>query len=227
MWTDLYSRLKIGSKLSSNQLNGQPTNLDARHECGQCFANDADGPALIAGLKSGYFVRFPFTVVSEIIATSCGVRRKELLQVCRTLLRSAGDCIEPHHEIIRIMVSRFENSLPLDLASVNLRMDEAERKILLGETFDEGLADQEREETRANNKVFVGVYANAKTAFDELATKGIAMPRTAGELVSLLQAGGTFWNSGSQPLRAGCYGSPRLTETSSYFTDCANHSAYC
>jgi len=157
------------------------------------LADDADGPALIAGLKSGYFVRFPFTIISEIIATTCGTRRKQLLRVCRTLLTSAGDCIEPHHEILRVMVNRFENSRPLSMAHVNLRMQEAEIEILREENFDDGLAAQEREEGRTNNKVFVGVYVDAKTAFDELAAKGVGMPRTVADLVSRLQEGGAFW----------------------------------
>lgn len=157
------------------------------------LADDADSPALVAGLESGYFVRFPFTIISEIIATTCGTRRKQLLRVCRTFLRSAGDCIEPHHEILRTMVNRFENSQPLGVADVNLRMHEAEIEILREENFDDALATQEREEGRANNKVFVGVYADAKTAFDELAAKGIGMPRAVADLVSQLQQGGAFW----------------------------------
>ena len=60
------------------------------------LADDQDSYALIAGLTAGYFVRFPFTAVSEIIATSSGERRKRLLTVCRKLL-AAGDCVEPHH----------------------------------------------------------------------------------------------------------------------------------
>jgi hypothetical protein len=157
------------------------------------LTDDPDSGALIAGLRSGYFVRFPFTSISEIIATTSGDRRQQLLQVCRRLLASAGDCIEPHHEIIRIMVARFEKSLPLDLEYVNLRMGIVEDEILRVQNFDDSLATQEREEGRANNKVFVGVYADAKSAFDGLVANGIEMPRNVAELVSQLQQGGAFW----------------------------------
>jgi len=157
------------------------------------LADDPDGEALIAGLRSGYFVRFPFTTVSEIVATTLGARRKHLLRVCRRLLLSAGDCVEPHHEIIKVMVAQFEKSLPIGLAHVNLRMEEAENEILREENFDDKLATQEREEGRAHNKVFVDVYADAKNAFDKLAATGIAMPTTVAELVSQLQQGGAFW----------------------------------
>jgi hypothetical protein len=156
------------------------------------LADDPDSDALIAGLASGYFVRLPFTTASEIIATSSGARRMKLLEVCHKLIRE-GDCIEPHHEIIRIMVARFEQGLPLDLRSVNLRMAEAEDEIRRAEVFDDTLATQERTENRINDKEFVSVYTNAKSAFDRLADAGIAMPQSVGELVSQLQQGGAFW----------------------------------
>lgn len=157
------------------------------------LADDRDREALIAGLRSGYFVRFPFTTVSEVVATTSGARRKHLLRVCRRLLLSAGDCIEPHGEIIKAMVARFEKSQPLDLTHVDPRMEEAENEILRAENFDDELATMEREEGRAHNKVFVGVYSDAKAAFDELATSGIKMPCDVAELVSQLQQGGAFW----------------------------------
>src|ERR1700687_240133 len=90
------------------------------------LADDHEVEALIAGLRSGYFIRFPFTTVSEIIANESGQRRRHLLRICQRLLSMEGDCIEPHHEILRIMVARFEKSLPLGPAHL-LRMEEAER----------------------------------------------------------------------------------------------------
>jgi len=69
----------------------------------------------------------------------------------------------------------------------------AEDEILRTQNFDDNLATQEREEGRANNKVSVGVYAEAKSAFDGLAANGIETPRRVAELVSQLQQGGAFW----------------------------------
>src|SRR5580658_2647257 len=86
--------------------------------------------------------RFPFTIISAIIATTSGPRRKRLLRVCRTL------CIEPHPKVLRFMVNRFENLLVLGIAHVNVRMHEAENEILSEENCDDGLATQEREEGR-------------------------------------------------------------------------------
>jgi hypothetical protein len=156
------------------------------------LADDPESDVIMAGLRSGYFVRFPFTVVSEIIANTSGERRRKLLGLCRKLL-SEGDCIEPHHEILRIMVAEFESSRPLGLAHVNLRMVEAENEVLRAEDFDESLATQEREEYRTHDRVFTGVYSDAKSAFDKLAARGESMPRSVQELVSRLQSGGVFW----------------------------------
>jgi hypothetical protein len=157
------------------------------------LADDPDSEALIAGLKSGYFIRFPFTVVSEIIANSSPNRRKELLRVCRRLLAAAGDCLEPHHEVLKIMAARFEQSLPLGLEHVNFRMAEAENEIFAQENFDDDLAKQEREEGRSHDKVFVDVYASARTAFDTLAASGTQMPGSVADLITLLQSSGAFW----------------------------------
>lgn len=157
------------------------------------LADDPHGDSLIAGLRSGYFVRFPFTVVAEIVANTSGMRRKQLLRVCRRLLRAGGDCIEPDHEIIRAMVTEFERSGRLDLASINLRMVEAEHEILREENFGDDLAKLEREEARTHDKTFLEVYANAKPAFDNLAISGAKMPTSVTELLTQLQRGGAFW----------------------------------
>ena len=160
------------------------------------LADDPHSEALIAGLIVGYFVRFPFTAVSEIIATSKGERRGQLLRVCRRLLGS-GDCIEPHHEIMRLMVARFEKSLPLGLPDVYLRMNEAEDEILRAQNFDDELAAQERDDNRLSDRQFRAVYDGAKKAFDEVAAKadanGTRMPGSVLELVEALRKGGAFW----------------------------------
>jgi hypothetical protein len=179
-----------------------PMNVDARKIVSfdtsaiNRLADDQDSDALIAGLTAGYFVRSPFTAVSEIIAASSGERRRRLLTVCRNLL-AAGDCIEPHHEILKLTVQLFERSASLDTAHVNLRMIEAENEILRAENFDDELAEREREENRANDRTFCSVYAAAKKPFDEIAAQAVAngtrMPASVGELVEALQKGGAFW----------------------------------
>jgi hypothetical protein len=154
------------------------------------LADDSDVEALIGGLRAAYFVRFPFTVVSEIIANTSGDRRRTLLRVCRRLLAASGDCIEPSHEIIRTMVARFDKGLPTNVA-VYVRMHEAEIEILREIEFSDDFSTQERNENRKHDKQFAGLFADAKAAFN---SAGVTRPTSLSDLIEHLQKGGAFWN---------------------------------
>lgn len=158
------------------------------------LADDTDCEALIAGLRNGFHHRLSFTSVSEVLATENCWRRRKLLAVCRRLLES-GDCLDPQHEIVRKMVARFESSPSFDWREVYVRFPQAEIEIARREDFSDDEAAQEREDARANNKVFVGVYDNAKPAFDRLIAAGTEkVPVSVSELVTRLQLrGGAFW----------------------------------
>jgi hypothetical protein len=153
------------------------------------LADEPDSEALIGGLRAAYFVRFPFTVVSEAIASTNGDRRKTLLRVCRRLLAASGDCIEPSHEIIRIMVAQFEKQLPTTVV-IDVRMPEAEREILREIEFSDDLAAADRGENRKYDQEFAKVYADAKAAFD---SAGVTRPTRLDDLIEHLQIGGAFW----------------------------------
>jgi hypothetical protein len=159
-----------------------------------CLVDEPDLDALIAGFTSGFHTRFTFTSVSEIIATTCGDRRRRQLGVCRRLL-PFGDCIEPQHEIIRKMVKSFEDSASFDWSEVNVRFPEAEIELVRQESFSDELSQQEREEARALDAKFFKIYDNAKPAFDRLFAEGRAKaPTSVSELVMRLQVeGGAFW----------------------------------
>src|SRR5271168_639614 len=109
------------------------------------LADDPESEALIAALTAGFYVRHSFSSVSEVIATTDPVRRSQLIAVWTRLL-SSGDCIDPQHEVIRKMVSRFEAPAPFDWATVDVRFIEVESEILRAEVFTDELAAQEREE---------------------------------------------------------------------------------
>lgn len=159
-----------------------------------CLVDEPDLPALIAGFTTGFHTRFTFTSVSEIIATTCGDRRRKQLDVCKRLL-SSGDCIEPQHEIIRQMVKRFEQPAPFDWATVNVRFVDAENEIARQANFSDALAEQEREEARVLDRGFAKIYDDAKPVFDGLFAEGRTQaPSGVSELVAQLQVGGgAFW----------------------------------
>jgi hypothetical protein len=144
-----------------------------------------DAPAAFAAMKVGFFVRFPFTVLSEVIAKESGADRRHVMRACDSLLRN-GDCILPHHEILTVMVRRFEQHLPLDLNHVNLRMPEAEEAIRL-DTFDDILSAQERQENYDNEEIFDSCHREIKAA------QGDRIPMFLAEFIAATQAHGVFW----------------------------------
>lgn len=159
------------------------------------LADDADSNALIAGLKSGFFVRLTFTSVSEVISNTNGDRRRELLRVCRLLL-SAGDCIDPQHEILTKMISEFEATPSFDWRRVRVDFPEAQVEIAGRESFSDEEARQEREENEKLKDQFARVFEAAKPHFDRLFSTGAENPpRNLAELVARFQIpGGAFWN---------------------------------
>lgn len=165
------------------------------------LADDADSAPLLAGLKSGFYVRVTFTSISEIVATSSGERRRKLLDVCRKLLY-CGDCIGPQDDLLTRLIHRFEEApASFDWATVPFTLPEAEAEIARQESFPDDLSTEEREFARANENIFVKIYDDAKPHFDALFAEGKATkPRSVAELVTILQSGGAFWT-----LAAGLY----------------------
>jgi hypothetical protein len=159
-----------------------------------CLADDADSCALIAGLSSGFYVRLTFMSVSEIVATTCGERRRTLLGVCRRLVAS-GDCFGPHNEVLTNLIARFEEVPSFDWTAVAVRHQEAENEIVRQENFSEGLSEEEREEAGEQAERFEQLYADAKPHFDKLFATGTEKrPASVSELVDRLQVdGGAFW----------------------------------
>jgi hypothetical protein len=147
-----------------------------------------DGPLALAAIQSGYFVRLPFTVLSEVIAKESSDDRRHVIRACGSLLRS-GDCILPHHEILRLMIQRFEWDLSLDLNHVNLRMLEAEDAIRF-DNFDDALSAQERQENYDNEEIYDSCHREIKAA------RGATIPQSLAEFIAATQAHGIFWTVG-------------------------------
>jgi hypothetical protein len=158
------------------------------------LADDPDSGTLIEGLRSGFFVRLTFTSIGEVIANEDTDRRRKLLHVCRQLL-SAGDCIDPQHEILRKMVAEFEATTSFDWRSVRVDFPEAQVELARRENFADEEAAEERAENEKLKNQFAKVYEDAKPHFDRLFASGAANPpRNVAELVARFQiSGGAFW----------------------------------
>jgi hypothetical protein len=159
------------------------------------LADDPDSDALIAGLRSGFFVRLTFTSISEVIANADTDRRRKLLDICGQLLL-AGDCIDPQHEILSKMISEFEATPSFDWTKVPVDFPEAQAVIAARQDFSDDEAMQEREENEKLKAQFARVYGEAKPYFDRLLSGGADNPpRNVAELVAWFQSpGGSFWN---------------------------------
>lgn len=156
------------------------------------LADDEHASSLIADLRSGFHVLLPFIAISEVIASTKQNRRLQLARLCRELM-SFGDCIDPQNVLLEKLIRAFETNASFDWRRVDVRFPEAIQG-LHSEDFDNNLAKQEREESRAGEGHFVEVYDKAKPAFKKLFSGGTEPPKTPGELVTLLQRpGGAFW----------------------------------
>jgi len=158
------------------------------------LADEPDSDALIAAFRSGFYTKFTFTNVLEIVATTCGERRGKLLGVCKQLLCS-GECIDPQKEIIRKLVVRFGEQEPFDWREVDIRFRSAENEIARRDNFSDELAEKEREDARACEKVFNKIYDDDKPAFDKLYAAGTdKAPANVAEWVAQSRiTGGPFW----------------------------------
>jgi hypothetical protein len=148
-------------------------------------ADFPDGPLAFAAMKSGYFVRLPFTVLSEVIAKESSTDRHHVMRACASLL-GAGDCILPHHEILSALVRRFEQGDSLAINHLNLRMSEAEDAIRF-DTFDDALSAEERQENYDHGRNFDECHREIKAAH------GDRIPKSLTEFIPHTQAHGIFW----------------------------------
>lgn len=158
------------------------------------LADDSDSEALVAGLRSGFFVRLTFTSISEVISSEDRRRRRQLVRICRLLL-SSGDCIDPQHEILSKMVAEFEARPSFDWRTVRVDFPQAQDEIARREDFDDEEATQERQENEQLKDQFARVFEDAKPHLDRLFSSGAENPpRNLAELVARFQIpGGAFW----------------------------------
>lgn len=158
----------------------------------------ASEASVLAGVTSRFHCRLTFTNLSEVIANSDSERRRGLTAVCKRLL-SAGDCIEPQHEIIRKMIDAFVADREFEWTDIYVRFPEAETELARTENFEDGLSQQEREDSKLHEATFRSLFAAAKEPFDRLfATSPDTRPRSLDEFVPHLQVvGGAFWKLGS------------------------------
>ena len=112
------------------------------------LADDSDSGALVAGLRTAYFIRLTETSVSEIVATADNCRRDRLLDFVQTLLPCAH-CIYPYGWIVdqlAVAFNRFQNGF--DWHRLDVRFLACETEIVRRSVVDDALSTKQRREVR-------------------------------------------------------------------------------
>ena len=159
------------------------------------LARDPECPALLAGITAGYFPRITSTNLEEIAATTKAGQKRQLLDVCQGL-QAKGECIMAYQDIISGMIRYFDGASHFDWRYLPIRFREAEREIVRREiTCDPELAEQQDAELKHEDKVFTGIFTDARPYFEEIFQHQGERLASYETLIEALQTGkdGAFW----------------------------------
>jgi hypothetical protein len=151
---------------------------------------------IIAGLKSGFWLRVTGTNVEEIVATEAREQRELLLNMCQKLM-TAGEIIKPFHWIIESMILAFERG-SFEWRRVPIRALAYEREVAFREIINDALSKEEQEEADRLEDSFEKVYSDARPSFDRIfENEPDSRPSSVADLVSRFKVkGGAFWSFG-------------------------------
>lgn len=158
------------------------------------LTDDLAREPLIAGLASGFSLRFTFTSINEVAQNSGAGRRDNLFRVCKLLLGS-GDCLPPVGGLLQKLVRAFEtDTATFEWGKVDVRLDEnveaAVRSVIIGN----GVSAAAREEAEPLKRLFKRMLDDTKPAFDKVfAANPSARPASVGEFIAGLQHGAQHW----------------------------------
>ncbi len=106
---------------------------------------EPDLPAILAGLRSGFFVRVMTNTFLEIAATSSAEQRGALASLGTTLC-SMGECILPFNWLLEAHIKNFDSNDGYDWRQVHISPPRLQDLIARGGMFtDDDLATAERE----------------------------------------------------------------------------------
>jgi hypothetical protein len=158
--------------------------------------NDPNLNSLVAGLKSGFFVRLTGTNISEIAATPSSSRRKSLLDLCQS---SADDYLFPYHWITNDLITSYkQDPAAFDWWNVVVEWPELQQELVRMEIFDDGLAKSQKDDHQKLNQDFKNLYAGGRTVIEEAFKHEMgARPANFGDYLKMLKdPPGEFWKMG-------------------------------
>jgi hypothetical protein len=156
------------------------------------LADSPDCPALLAGIRCGYFTRLTFPSVAEPLATTDPVRRNKLFDVLNAL-RLNGECIEAHNWILTELVRNHVKSAVVGWDSLDLHFEECEIAIARRE-FSDNESKEERKFAAETEVQFTKTFADVRPRFETVFEGGTERPASADDLLAHLNGvGGAFW----------------------------------
>lgn len=161
------------------------------------LSEDSEFEALLAGVRTSFFVRMTETSIAEVVATTDPDERRRLLLVFNRLIVE-GECILPFNLIVEGAAKAFHHKpTDFDWTKLQVRFRSAERVLGRGALVTEELAAQQRGELRKWGREFEDIYKGMRPAFDELFNKaGEARPSLNSLLERFLREGGALWKYG-------------------------------
>ena len=136
-------------------------------------------------------IRLTATNVEEVIAASKEEARKALLNVCQKLLAD-GDCIQPHHGIIKLLIRDYERHGRSNWKSLGIRARAYEQEIVNREAA-RALSAEQKAAAKQGEKQFKGVFEAALSSVRKTFRRWGKRPATFAELLARLQVpGGAF-----------------------------------
>jgi hypothetical protein len=156
------------------------------------LADSPDCPALLAGIRCGYFTRLTFPSVAEPLATTDPVRRNKLFEVLNAL-RLNGECLEAHNWILTELVRNHVKGAGARWDSLDLHFDQCEIAIARRD-FSDNESREERQFSAETEEQFTKTFADVRPRFETVFEGGTDRPASADDLLTHLNGtGGAFW----------------------------------
>lgn len=132
---------------------------------------EKDLPAILLGLRCGFFVRVMANTFSEIAATRSGDQRAPLVSLAKELC-SMGQCVLPFNWLLEAHIKTFDSNARYDWRRVPISTAHLQDLVARGEFFTDELAIAEREclvQLQSDfEKPFRGLRPEYKRIFDSV-----------------------------------------------------------
>src|SRR5208282_182455 len=142
--------------------------------------------AVLAGMKAGFLFRFAGLSIEELVACKDLSTRTALFAYCRRLQEGPSDCLCPHHELVRILITdHVAKSAAFDWKTVEVRAVEYEEQIREGFLGDDRLSNDQRKEQSERKKKYKKVFTDPRPRFEKVfADYGVALPTSFREAIA-------------------------------------------